>query len=172
MIDFHSVYERHARDLFRFALYLSGNRAVAEDLVADAFVKLWTASGEIRSETIKGYLLTIVRNLHFTSRRRAARQLPLGDESVVADLAASIDVRLEQREDLARVRAVLGTLSDVDRSALLLRALHDLPYDEIARALEISVAAAKVKVHRARLRLVEKCRPAPSSVERPQEVSS
>lgn len=164
MIDFHSVYERHAQDLYRFALYLSGNRAVAEDLVADAFVRLWTASGDIRNETIKGYLLTIVRNLYFTSRRHTARQVPLDEVDVVADVAASIDVRLEQREELARVREMLGTLSDVDRSALLLRALHAMPYDEIARALEISTAAAKVKVHRARLKLVEACRA--------QEVSS
>ena len=85
---------------------------------------------------------------------------------------ASIEVRIEQREALARVRDVLGTLSEVDRSALLLRALHDMPYDEIARALGISTAAAKVKVHRARLKLAEKSGPALSSAERPQEVSS
>lgn len=164
MIDFHSVYERHAGDLLRFALYLTGDRAAAEDLVADAFVRLWTAHGEIRMDTIKGYLFAIVRNLFLTSRRRAARQAPLDDAAVVADLAASIDTRLEQREELARVREALATLSEVDRAALLLRALHDLPYEEIARALGISLAAAKVKVHRARLKL--------AGIGRPQEVSS
>ena len=172
MIDFHSLYERHAPDLYRFALYLSGNKALAEDLVADAFVRLWTASGAIRADTVKAYLLTIVRNLYFTSRRRSARQAALEDPDVLADVAASIDVRLEQREELARVRETLATFSEIDRSALLLRALHDMPYDDIARALEISVAAAKVKVHRARLKLVQTCRPALSAVEGPQEVSS
>lgn len=164
MIDFHSVYQRHAKDLYRFALYLSGDRALAEDLVADAFVRLWTASGDIRTATIKGYLLTIVRNLYFTSRRRSERQTCLNDADVVADLAASIDTRIEQREELALVRKVLATLSETDRAALLLRALHAMPYDEIANALEISTAAAKVKIHRARLKLLEACRP--------QEVSS
>ncbi|MGQ0733769.1 MAG: RNA polymerase sigma factor [Acidobacteriota bacterium] len=153
MIDFHTVYQRHAGELRRFALYLSGNPAIADDLVADAFVRLWTTTGEIRTETIKGYLIAIVRNLYLNSRRRGARDVPLDDTHVVVDLAASIDTRLEQREQLALVRATLASLAEIDRSALLLRALHEMPYEEIARVLEISVAAAKVKVHRARLRL-------------------
>jgi len=44
-------------------------------------------------------------------------------------------------------------LPELDRAALLMRALEDLPYEEIALALGISVASAKVKVHRARLAL-------------------
>ena len=153
MIDFHTVYERHAADLHRFALYLTGNPALADDLVADAFVRLWTASGKIRTDTVRAYLIAIVRNLYLNSRRRGARDVPLDDTHVVADVAGSIDARIVQRETLSRVRAVLGSFAEIDRSALLLRALHDMPYDEIARVLNISLAAAKVKVHRARLRL-------------------
>jgi RNA polymerase sigma-70 factor (ECF subfamily) len=153
MIDLHVVYQRHAADLRRFALYLTGNPAQADDLVAEAFVRLWTATGEVRTETVKAYLIAIVRNLFLNSRRRDARDVPLDDTHVVADVAASIELRLEQREQLAHVRATLASLAEVDRSALLLRALHDMPYEEIARVLDISLAAAKVKVHRARLRL-------------------
>jgi RNA polymerase sigma-70 factor (ECF subfamily) len=153
MIDFHTVYERHAGDLRRFARYLTGNPALADDLVADAFVRLWTAEGEIRAATVRAYLMAIVRNLYLNSRRRAARDVPLDDTHVVADVAASIDARIEQRELVARVREVLASFAEVDRSALLLRALHEMPYEEIARVLDVSVAAAKVKVHRARLRL-------------------
>ena len=153
MVDFHSVYERHASDVHAFAMYLSGDRATAEDLVAEAFVRLWTARGEIRTATIKAYLFAIVRNLYLTSRRRAPRLVPLDDTHTPVDRAASIDAQFEHREELARVRAALAELPEIDRTALLLRAEHDLPYDEIARVLQISLSAAKVKVHRARLRL-------------------
>jgi RNA polymerase sigma-70 factor (ECF subfamily) len=153
MIDFHSVYARHAPDLRRFALYLTGNPALADDLVADAFVRLWTTTSTIRTETVRAYLIAIIRNLYLNSRRRMARDVPLDDTHVIADVAASIELRLEQREALARVRDVLAVLPEVDRSALLLRALHDLPYEEIAQILNVSIAAAKVKVHRARLRM-------------------
>jgi RNA polymerase sigma-70 factor (ECF subfamily) len=154
MIDFHTVYQAHARDLHRFALYLSGDPALADDLVAESFVRLWTARGEIRTETIKGYLLAIVRNLYLTSRRQSGRLSAL-DEDVtpLADPTQPIDARLMHREELARVRRVLATLSEIDRSALLLRAFEGLSYEDIARVLDITIAAAKVKVHRARLRL-------------------
>ena len=88
MIDFHTVYERHAADLHRFALYLTGNPALADDLVADAFVRLWTASGGIRTDTVRAYLIAIDRKLSRNSRRRGARDVPRADTHVVADVAA------------------------------------------------------------------------------------
>jgi RNA polymerase sigma-70 factor (ECF subfamily) len=51
------------------------------------------------------------------------------------------------------VAAALRQLPEVDRAALLMRAEDGLPYEEIAAALGLSVAAARVKVHRARLKL-------------------
>ena len=40
MTDFEQLYERHARDVYRFALYLSGDRAVAEDITSETFVRV------------------------------------------------------------------------------------------------------------------------------------
>jgi RNA polymerase sigma-70 factor (ECF subfamily) len=54
---------------------------------------------------------------------------------------------------LARALKALGGLPEGERAALLLRLDHDMSYEEIAATLGISVAAAKVRVHRARLRL-------------------
>jgi RNA polymerase sigma-70 factor (ECF subfamily) len=51
------------------------------------------------------------------------------------------------------VLAGLQELREIDRAALLMRALDSMPYEEIARALGISLASAKVKIHRARLAL-------------------
>jgi RNA polymerase sigma-70 factor (ECF subfamily) len=56
--------------------------------------------------------------------------------------------------DLDRVTASLARLPTVDRLALVLRTEQSLPYAEIARVLEISIGAARVKVHRARRRLL------------------
>jgi len=75
--------------------------------------------------------------------------MELPDE--LPDRAAGPQERAEQKDQLQRVMARLRTLPEMDRAALLMRALEDLPYEEIALALGISVALAKVKVHRARL---------------------
>ena len=62
--------------------------------------------------------------------------------------------RLEDRQELETVLAELQKLQETDRAALLMRALDEMPYEEIAAALEITPAAARVKVHRARARLM------------------
>ena len=48
MISFHELYERHARDVYRFALFLTGNPATAEDLTSETFVRAWTARSRAR----------------------------------------------------------------------------------------------------------------------------
>jgi RNA polymerase sigma-70 factor (ECF subfamily) len=152
-LDFKALYEKYAPDVFRFATYLSGNRSDAEDITAETFVRAWTASAPIELATVKGYLFTIARNLFLKGLRRTSRQTILSDE--IADPPPGAPSRLEQRAELDAVLTRLQTLPDVDRAALLMRAMEGLPYQEIATALEISVAAAKVKVHRARAVLMK-----------------
>jgi DNA-directed RNA polymerase specialized sigma24 family protein len=102
LADFAGIYDAHAQDLRRFALYLSGDAALTDDLVSEAFVRAWTAWDRIELPTVRAYLFTIVRNLFLHHVR---------DEQV--------------------------------------------SYEEISTALGITVSAAKVKVHRARLKLAE-----------------
>jgi RNA polymerase sigma-70 factor, ECF subfamily len=147
----HDLYERYAADVYRFALYLSGNPAEAEDITADTFVRLWTAPGAIRMSTVKAYLFTIARHLHVDRRRSQARLTGLEPE--LASTERSVEARLASRSDVDAVRQAIRGLSDGDREALLMRT-GGLPYDEIAQALGISVTAAKVRVHRARKRLL------------------
>jgi len=80
MIDVGAVYNRYAKDVYRFALYLSGNRAQAEDIASETFARAWVARDQIRVGTVKAYLLMIARNLYRDGQRRdwRARQLDLG----------------------------------------------------------------------------------------------
>ena len=61
----------------------------------------------------------------------------------------------ENSASLQTAMRFIQTLPEVDRAALILRLQDDLSYEEIANVLNISLAAAKVKVHRARLKLTE-----------------
>jgi RNA polymerase sigma-70 factor (ECF subfamily) len=71
------------------------------------------------------------------------------------DPQASPYAQAEQKAELRTVLAGLQKLPEIDRAALLMRAFDDMPYEEIARALGISLAAVKVKIHRARLALAD-----------------
>jgi len=151
MTDFAALYQRYSPDVFRFALYLSGERGDAEDITSETFVRAWTAPEPIRMATVKGYLFTIARNLFLQGLRRRARQVELRDEH--HDPRAGPHARAEVNAELRAVLAELQKLPEVDRAALLMRAVEEMPYEEIARALGITLAAVKVKIHRARLAL-------------------
>ena len=153
MTDFEDLYQRYARDVYRFALYLCGNKALAEDIASETFVWVWTVRDAIRTESVKAYLFTIARNLHADGRRREARHVAIPE--VLLDPSPGPEVEALDRQALEAVLLALQQIPEVDRAALLMRAQDGLPYEEIARSLGLSVSAAKVKVHRARLRLAE-----------------
>ena len=152
MMDFVSLYQKYAPAVRRFALFLCGDAALADDITSDTFLRVWVARGRIREPTVKSYLFMIARNAYYDLRRRAWRHTELEETAAVKDI--SVQMRLEQREEAAAVLAALQDLPEVDRTILLMRALEDMPYDEIAAVLDINVTTAKVKVHRARARLM------------------
>lgn len=148
-----ALYRRYAGDVFRFSMYLCGNRADAEDITSETFLRAWASSEPIRTETEKAYLLTIARHVYLKGVRRSGRQ---GDgPTEVRDTAPGIQLQLENRAELAAVMTRLAALPEVDRAAVLLRTVEGLSYGEIAEALSISEVAARVKVHRARAALLE-----------------
>lgn len=152
MTDFHQLYSRYAGDVYRFALFLCGDSAEAEEIVAETFARALTGKAPLASATVKGYLLTIARNLHIESLRHRKRHAELSPE--LPDPQPHLDHIVSQKSELEALQTFLLQYPEVDRAALLLRA-DGLPYDEISSALNISLAAAKVKVHRLRLKLAE-----------------
>ena len=153
MIDFESLYARNAAAVFRFALSLSGDRSQAEDITSETFIRVWTARERVDLETVTGYLITIARHLYLQGVARERRRGALPEEQ--ADASPGPQRRAEGRSELDAVFADLQSLPEPDRAAVLMRADEQMSYEEIAAALRISPGAAKVKVHRARLKLAE-----------------
>lgn len=147
MNEFETLYRQHAPALVRFAWGLSGDRSTAEDLVAETFVRLRVRAPRIETRTALAYLLAVIRNIYLTGWRRQRREIALDDEMPAP--GADPAVVLDDRRRLAEVLLALDGLPEGERAALLLRVDHELSYQDIAAALEISVAAAKVRVHRA-----------------------
>ncbi len=149
--NFAELYAAHARDVYRFSLYLSGDAALAHDLTSETFLRVWITEQPLQWGTVKSWLFVIARNVYRHELRHIRRKLPL-NEGIAS--AASVAGDAEMRQQLARVCRSLAALPEVDRSAVLLR-VEGVSYQEIAALLRISVAAAKVKVHRARLHLAK-----------------
>lgn len=152
-MNFPEVYERYARDVYRFALYLCGNQAVAEDLTAETFVHAFCGSADFRAGTVKAYLFAIARNLYRDALTRERRMAPIADVPEPIDPAPAPDVAASNRQDFRAVLQAIQRLPDTQREALVLATDPDLAYEQIAAIVGCSVAAVKVRVYRARLKL-------------------
>lgn len=148
MLSFEELYVSYSPDVYRFANWLSGNANDAEDITAETFVRAWLNVATIRTETLKAYLFMIARNIYLESLRKRQDHEPLND--VHLDPYPTLEKILETQSELDQIRAALLTLPEIDRSTFVMRVQYDLSYAEIARVLQISEGAAKVKVHRVR----------------------
>ena len=151
MITFHEMYERHSQDVYRYAFWLSGSADDADDITSETFARAWVGRDAIRTETVKAYLFAIARNLYLQGLRYTKRQADLTPHH--PDPQPAPEQQVESRLELSRAMDAIQSLPEIDRAAFLLRIQHDLPYDEIARILQLPLTTVKVKIHRARLKL-------------------
>lgn len=152
MLSFKYLYETYVSDVYRFALWLSGERDEAEDITSETFIRAWVRFTTIRTETLKAYLLTIARHIYLDRLKKTRRTLVLND--IYADPNPGPEDVAETNLELQRIQRILYKMPEVDRSAFILRVLYELPYAEVARILKLSLTNAKVKVHRVRKRII------------------
>lgn len=148
MPAFQELYERYHPDVYRFALFLTGDHARAEDLAADTFVRAWVARDRISVATVRAYLFTIAKNLHRDERRRQRPVAELAD--AVIDPRPGVDVQVHYTLALESVRARLRRVPKGDRRALLMFIARGMSHREIADALGVSIGAVKSRIFRAR----------------------
>ena len=153
MLTFEELYVAYSPDVYRFAAWLSGNANDAEDITAETFARAWMNFNNIRTETLKAYLFTIARNRYLESLRKHHDHDLLNETH--PDESPRPEKIIETQSELDQIRNTLLTLTEIDRSAFVMRVQYDLPYVEIARVLQLSEGAVKVKVHRIRKLLFE-----------------
>jgi RNA polymerase sigma-70 factor (ECF subfamily) len=152
MPAFQELYERYYPDVYRFALFLTGEHARAEDLAADTFVRAWIARDRITAATVRAYLFTIAKNLHRDEQRRLRPVAELPDP--VVDPRPAVDVQVHYTLALEGVRARLRQVARGDRRAFLMFIARGMSHREIAGALGVSIGAVKSRIYRAREALV------------------
>jgi RNA polymerase sigma-70 factor (ECF subfamily) len=129
-MDVHRAVRAPHRDVYRFALFLTGDPARAEDLASDTFVRALMARDRIREPTVRAYLLAITRNLYRDQLRRPG-QLSLELDETTQDGQPRADRRSESRSELRHLHRQLRHVAAGDRRALLLYAERNLSYAEM-----------------------------------------
>ncbi len=154
---FHGLYDAHAKDVYRFARFLTGSDDAAADVTSETFLRAWAGRDTIRLDTAKAYLLAIARNLA-RDRARAASRLSDG-EVPETPVAPNAEARLELTRTLDAIRAL-----PVEYREPLLLAAAGVGYADIGRMLGLTISTVKIRVHRARLRLGTAATPSGRSV--------
>ncbi len=141
-LTFGELLERHERELFAYAIRLSGQRADAEDLYQDTFLAAFRAWPPPRRGNERAWLYKIATNRAIDRERRAKRVV-----ANVEDLALAAP----QRDDvtLLDLAGAIEHLPAGQRAAFVLRKVQGLGYVDIAVALDCSEEAARARVSEA-----------------------
>jgi RNA polymerase sigma-70 factor, ECF subfamily len=150
--DFDRLYRRHAPSVYRYALAVLGNRADAEDVTQQTFLRAYSAVDRgSRPRKAENWLLTIAHNevrRHFRVARGRQVEVEL-DERHGQDASEPID------PSLADVLRALQKLSPTHRSALVMREFEGRSYAEIAERMGMTRSALEATIFRARRSLAE-----------------
>lgn len=150
---FGELVRRQEGPTFRLALRMLGSRAEAEDAAQEAFLKAWRSLPRFRaSSSFSTWMYRITTNCCLTILDARRPTDPL-DEVRAGSRGDDPASRVEQQERMRALTGSIAALPAEQRAALVLREFEGLPYDEIAEVLQISLAAVKGRIHRARLQI-------------------
>jgi RNA polymerase sigma-70 factor (ECF subfamily) len=165
---FAELYGRRQRDVYRFALHMSGAPDLAEDVTQEVFMVLMrdgNSYDEARG-SVNAFLLGVARN-YVLRRLKQERSLVLIGETDSEEVSAPTEVSsassqldaLTRNEEIRSVQRAVLSLPSHYREVLVLCELEDMSYAEAAGVLGCAVGTVRSRLHRARTMLIEKLRP-------------
>ncbi|MCC1493868.1 RNA polymerase sigma factor [Cognatishimia sp. F0-27] len=144
----------HLGSMRAFAMSLTRNSALADDMVQDALEKAWTNIEKFQPGTnMRAWLFTILRNTYYSHHRKRRREVEDKDGDMSAGLAQKPDHdgRLQMRD----FSQAFGTLPEEQREALVLVGAGGFSYEEAAETCGVAIGTIKSRVNRGRARLAE-----------------
>jgi RNA polymerase sigma factor (sigma-70 family) len=155
--EFERLYEEHAQNLFGFLVYRTGDRALAEDILADTFERVFRTRVRFdpRKASEKTWLYTIAVNiLRDHARRRSSEERAL-ERAATPVTAGSSTGGYDAVDDREAIGRALLALSDEEREAIALRYGGDLTVPEVAKLTGKSLTTVEGRVYRALRKLRE-----------------
>ena len=152
--DFGNDLIAEIKPLRAFAISLSGSVSASDDLVQETLLRAWSKSDQFGAGTNLGaWLLTILRNVFYSSCRKRAREVQDGDGVYAGRLA--VPGNQEGHVDLQDFRRALAKLPTDQREVLILVGASGHSYKEAAAICQVEIGTVKSRLNRARLKLSE-----------------
>ncbi len=146
---FNTVFNTHAESLVNFCYYKSGDYASAEDLMQEAFSKLWKECAKVSFEKSKSFLFTVANNtfLNIVKHKKVVLKFERLGHSQLTNVTPQY--LLEEEEFKKQLEHAISSLPEGQRTVFLMNRIDKLKYKEIAEKLGLSVKAIEKRMHKA-----------------------
>lgn len=143
---FSAVYQDLNEEIWRFIYYKCGSEAQADDLVQDAFIKLWQNCAKVPLGKARSFLYTVVNNafLNEVAHRKVVLNYAKSHPDKIN--SESPQYILEEKEYQKKIQNALANLGEAQRTTFLLNRIEGKKYTEIAALLNISVKAVEKRM--------------------------
>jgi RNA polymerase sigma-70 factor (ECF subfamily) len=148
---FNELAQTYGADLYRYAMWICGNDALAKDLVQETFLRAWKALDKLKdSKAVKSWLITILRREYARTFERKVPKFTDVDSVVVREIS---ELEPEDRTEIRLLRQSIMKLAPKYREPLLMQVVLGYSCKEISDALDISKSAVMTQLFRAREQL-------------------
>lgn len=156
--DFKKQFLPYHRKLYRTAFLLLGNAQDAEDMVQEAYLKLWKRRNELPSEIAnrEAYCVTLIKNLcHDALRSRHLKEDGRMPEELPLTVDSNTVLEVEKKDEARQIIRLIEQLPEPQRTVMKLRDIEEFDYPEIEKITQLSPANIRVLLSRARKKIRE-----------------
>ena len=146
---FEQLFDAYCDELRHYIFYKSGEVEIAEDIIQDAFLKLWEIRNNVRPETARALLYTIANNLYANKYKRQKLKLKFEQTLVEDRVYESPEFEMEIKEFDQKLQQVLASMNENSRTVFLMNRIDQMTYQEIAANLNLSVKAVEKRMKKA-----------------------
>jgi len=153
---FAKVFNDYAKDLKRFLFFKYNNLESAEDVMQDAFIKLWNNCKNVPLEKAKSFLFTVANNLFLNIKKHEKVVRKNNFRHLKHTTNETPEFLLIEEEYYQKVERAINGLTTKQKEVFLMSRIEKMKYKEIAIKLNISVKAVEKRMHLALLQMKEK----------------
>ena len=147
------LYKKHSPKLRNYLYYKCKDLERANDLVQEAFTKLWEKCKDVIPKTAKSFLYTVARNAMINLINKDKVRMKFNSTQKQGKEFKTPHFDMEYKEYKSKLEGVISDLPDGQREAFLMNRIDKLTYKEIAERLDISVKAVEKRMHKALAKL-------------------
>ncbi|AUP77455.1 RNA polymerase sigma factor [Flavivirga eckloniae] len=153
--NYNVAFKKHSKEVFNFLVYHYGDKELAEDVIQDAFLKLWKNCGNVPLKNVRAYLYTVSKNRIIDIFRSNNSALKYKDNTTNVIEKETPEYILEEKEFHKQLNHVLNAMPEKYRVPFLLNRVDKKKYKEIAEIMDVTVKSVEKRIFNALVFLQE-----------------